>query len=148
MLLNQRDMKFSHIRRMIMKSNVTYSILIFLVVMAAVMTACSPAEKIYSDPFAYCAAVGTIDTPDARYTGPQISEQIINGFKTAAAWKQALSRWRCSRKRPSGAAWTTRSMPAILARTCPAIRKPIRIKPHPLQWKNTARPARTLNSFQ
>jgi hypothetical protein len=38
----------------------------------------------YSDPFAYCAAVGTVDTPDARYTGPKISQEIIAGYKSAA----------------------------------------------------------------
>ncbi len=63
----------------------------FLVLWMAGMAACSPqvptAERVsptptaspaltqatYSDPFAYCAAVGTIDAPDARYTGPKIS---------------------------------------------------------------------------
>jgi hypothetical protein len=28
----------------------------------------------FSDPFAYCAAVGTIDAPDARYTGPRVPD--------------------------------------------------------------------------
>ena len=41
-------------------------------------------QTTYSDPFAYCAAVGTVDTPDARYTGPQINQQIIDGYKKAA----------------------------------------------------------------
>jgi hypothetical protein len=34
----------------------------------------------YRDPSAYCAADVTIDPPDARYTRPQISDNIINGF--------------------------------------------------------------------
>jgi len=38
----------------------------------------------FTDPFAYCAAVGAMDSPDARYTGSQIPDEIINGFKKAA----------------------------------------------------------------
>ena len=41
-------------------------------------------QTTYSDPFAYCAAVGTVDTPDNRYTGPQINQDIIDGYKKAA----------------------------------------------------------------
>ena len=41
-------------------------------------------QDTYADPFAYCAAVGTIDAPDARYSGPHISDEIINGFISAA----------------------------------------------------------------
>jgi hypothetical protein len=37
----------------------------------------------YDDPFAYCQAVGTIDAPDARYTGPQIPEAIAQGLRNA-----------------------------------------------------------------
>jgi hypothetical protein len=28
----------------------------------------------FTDPFAYCAALGTIDAPDSRYTGPKVPE--------------------------------------------------------------------------
>ena len=61
-------------------------------------------QNTYSDPFSYCAAIGTIDTPDARYTGPKISDEIINGFIAAAGleastepmeiFKQTTI-WRC-----------------------------------------------------
>jgi hypothetical protein len=34
----------------------------------------------YSDPFAYCAAVGTIDTPDERYVGPKMPDSIVQGL--------------------------------------------------------------------
>jgi hypothetical protein len=58
----------------------------------------------YSDPFAYCAAVGTIDAPDARYSGPEISDEIVNGFIAAAGLQastepmdmfQKTTIWRC-----------------------------------------------------
>ncbi|HVM72278.1 MAG TPA: hypothetical protein VMT91_11005 [Anaerolineales bacterium] len=56
----------------------------------------------YSDPFAYCAAVGTIDAPDARYTGPAIPDSIIQamlkqGVITAQMPPefQKHSVWRC-----------------------------------------------------
>ncbi len=37
----------------------------------------------YSDPFAYCAAVGTIDEPDAHYVGPKVPEVIAKGLMKA-----------------------------------------------------------------
>ncbi len=43
-----------------------------------------PTAATFTDPFAYCAAVGTIDKPDARYTGTPVPDEIIAGFKTAA----------------------------------------------------------------
>ncbi len=61
-------------------------------------------QQTYTDPFAYCAAVGTIDIPDMRYTGPKITDAIINGYKDAAGlqastepmemFKQTTT-WRC-----------------------------------------------------
>jgi hypothetical protein len=58
----------------------------------------------YSDPFAYCAAVGQIDSPDARYTGPIMSDDLFKDYLTAAgldlnteypdSFKQATL-WRC-----------------------------------------------------
>ncbi len=58
----------------------------------------------YTDPFAYCAALGTIDAPDARYTGEAVPEVVIRGFIRAAelaAGDEALEMfrqttiWRC-----------------------------------------------------
>jgi hypothetical protein len=37
----------------------------------------------FSDPFAYCAALGTIDAPDSRYTGPKVPEAVAQGLKKA-----------------------------------------------------------------
>lgn len=36
-----------------------------------------------ADPFAYCAQVGTIDAPDARYAGPRVPLTIAEGVKRA-----------------------------------------------------------------
>jgi hypothetical protein len=56
----------------------------------------------FADPFAYCAAVGTIDSPDARYTGPELPDVIAEGLRDAYnATDVALevfargSFWRC-----------------------------------------------------
>jgi hypothetical protein len=47
--------------------------------------ACSPQPSVAtSDPFAYCTAVGTIDTPDSRYTGPRMPDAIAQGLKQAS----------------------------------------------------------------
>jgi hypothetical protein len=57
----------------------------------------------YSNPFSYCAAVGTIGVPDSRYTGPAIPDAIAQGLKKASGasssapldiFKQGSS-WRC-----------------------------------------------------
>jgi len=56
----------------------------------------------YNDPFAYCAGVGSIDTPDARYSGSKLPDAIIQGmieqgFLPAAmpAESQKYTVWRC-----------------------------------------------------
>ena len=38
----------------------------------------------YSDPFAYCAAAGTTDTPDVRYTGPHMPDVVAQGLRKAS----------------------------------------------------------------
>ncbi len=44
----------------------------------------SPTSATFTDPFAYCVAVGTIDTPDARYTGTPVPDSVIARYKQAA----------------------------------------------------------------
>jgi hypothetical protein len=62
----------------------------------------SEEQPSYSDPFAYCAAVGSIDSPDARYSGSKLPDAIIQGmiqqgFLPAAmpAESQKHTAWRC-----------------------------------------------------
>jgi hypothetical protein len=40
-------------------------------------------EGQFDDPFAYCAAVDTIDAPDARYAGPALPEAVARGLEAA-----------------------------------------------------------------
>jgi hypothetical protein len=55
------------------------------------------APQTFDDPFAYCAAVGTIDAPDSRWAGADIPPQVL------AAMQQELGQginpeatfWRC-----------------------------------------------------
>jgi hypothetical protein len=57
----------------------------------------------FSDPFAYCAAVGTVDAPDTRYAGPEVPEAIVLGLRQALDtpddapmdWFVAGTVWRC-----------------------------------------------------
>lgn len=67
-------------------------------------TTAAPASQSFTDPFAYCAAVGTIDAPDARYSGPQVPDEVINGYKKAAGLEASsepldvlkkTTIWRC-----------------------------------------------------
>ena len=64
----------------------------------------APSQQTFNDPFVYCAAVGTVDLPDSRYTGPKITDEIINGFKKAAGLETSTEPmemfkkttiWRC-----------------------------------------------------
>jgi len=63
----------------------------------------SPAESQYDDPFAYCAAVGTVDTLDARYNGPATPDSIIQGLieqgivsaDAPAEYLTETTVWRC-----------------------------------------------------
>lgn len=55
-----------------------------------------------SDPFAYCASVGTIDAPDARYTGDPIPDSLVQGMVAkglvtadAPAEFKRNAVWRC-----------------------------------------------------
>jgi putative hemolysin len=67
-------------------------------------------QSSYNDPFTYCAAVGTIDTPDERYTGDEMPASVIQGliqqgivsadaplaFQQNAVWRcMANSVWVC-----------------------------------------------------
>ena len=40
-------------------------------------------SSVFTDPFTYCAAVGTLDAPDARYTGPTVPEAVAKGLMKA-----------------------------------------------------------------
>lgn len=67
------------------------------------VAATASAAPPFTDPFSYCAAVGTIDTPDNRYTGPRIPKAIARGLKKAFAAPPTApltpflknSFWRC-----------------------------------------------------
>ncbi len=71
---------------------------------------CAPGESsasaaaTFTDPFAYCAAVGTIDAPDARYTGEQPPAAVVEGLRqvfnapadTPADFYNNGTFWRCA----------------------------------------------------
>jgi hypothetical protein len=58
---------------------------------------------VFTDPFAYCAVVGTIDAPDSRYTGPKVPEAVARGLMKAFGASAAAplepffhnTSWRC-----------------------------------------------------
>jgi hypothetical protein len=67
-----------------------------------------PTQETFSDPFAYCATVGQIDAPDARYTGPQMSDALFKDYLKAAGLDPAtnyppefrkMTIWRCMDKK-------------------------------------------------
>jgi hypothetical protein len=63
----------------------------------------------YADPFDYCAAVGTADTPGAPYAGPETPEEVVTALRSALGTPadapmepfKAGTFWRCM----GGQAW-------------------------------------------
>ena len=77
---------------------------LWIVLIALIAAGCSSAPKTYDDPFAYCAVVGTLDTPDARYTGAAVPDTVISGYLQAAGLSGSTepldvlrqsTTWRC-----------------------------------------------------
>jgi hypothetical protein len=56
----------------------------FIICLTFIVCACSNLptnpSTTFNDPFQYCAAVGTIDSYDSRYTGSKMPESLINGM--------------------------------------------------------------------
>ena len=80
-----------------------------LFILVSALPACAPAgSQSYTDPFAYCAEAGTIDVPDARYTGPALPDVIVQGYLKANSLDLSLAAdenftkmtsWRCMNSR-------------------------------------------------
>ena len=86
------------------KMNIAFACLVFGLV---TFTACTPAKvtapSTFSDPFAYCSAVGNMDQPDASYSGPKMPEAVAKGLQKASGASAdaplelfvSNSFWRC-----------------------------------------------------
>jgi hypothetical protein len=68
----------------------------------------NPTTETYTDPFAYCTTVGTIDKPDTRYNGPKVTDELIIGYLNASGMNPSspysdnfknLTIWRCMDKK-------------------------------------------------
>jgi hypothetical protein len=75
----------------------------FATICAVAPSVCMAAGATYADPAAYCAALGTIDSPDKRYTGEPIPDWIARALMRAtgaprdapiSVFKHA--EWRCA----------------------------------------------------
>jgi hypothetical protein len=56
-------------------------------------------QATFTHPFAYCAALGTIDAPDSRYTGPKVPDVVAQGLKKAfgaPAGRATVYEWQCT----------------------------------------------------
>jgi putative hemolysin len=73
---------------------------------ALMRSECKPGKPAaaFTDPFAFCAAVGTLDKPDARYTGPKTPDAVVAGVRKALGTKADApnqpfvdgTSWRCA----------------------------------------------------
>jgi len=61
------------------------------------LAAATPAAKTFNDPFAYCRAVGTIDYVDGRYSGPNVTREIVRALSLTEEASRDRVRWRCLR---------------------------------------------------
>jgi hypothetical protein len=72
-----------------MKSGLALSSVLLLIMAAlagcgsASAPAASATPATYTDPFAYCTAVGTIDSPGPDYTGTQVPASVAEGLRKA-----------------------------------------------------------------
>lgn len=57
------------------------------------VAAIGPTE--WTDPFSYCAAMGTIDFPDRRYAGPAVALAIVETLRVPASSPPDRVKWRC-----------------------------------------------------
>ncbi len=66
---------------------------------------CKPGKAAqFTDPFAYCAAAGTLDAPDSRYAGPKTPDAIVKGVRKALGTADDVplqpfvdgTTWRCT----------------------------------------------------
>jgi hypothetical protein len=78
------------------------SLLVVSILLGACGTTSAEAPASYIDPFAYCAAVGTVDAPDARYTGEAVPAAVVEALvrqgvvaADAPPEFQANAVWRC-----------------------------------------------------
>ena len=83
------------------RSGAPVALMVALVAVATIRPAL--ATERFEDPFVYCAAVGTIDAPDARYAGPTMPEAVARGLRAALGMPESAplrlfgrhAIWRC-----------------------------------------------------
>jgi hypothetical protein len=64
---------------------------------ALMLFGASPAlAQSFSDPVPYCQAVGTIDSPDARYTGPKLPDWMAAKLQLEPSQTKFME-WRCAK---------------------------------------------------
>jgi hypothetical protein len=68
---------------------------LFLLVMILLPLGSSAFAQSYADPMPYCKAVGTIDKPDARYTGPKLPAWMAKQLKMQPEQGKMME-WRCA----------------------------------------------------
>jgi len=67
----------------------------FAALLLTCLAASAAAAQSYSDPAAYCAAVGTIDKPDQRYVGPKLPDWMAAKLHLAPD-QATFMEWRCA----------------------------------------------------
>lgn len=78
---------------------------ILMCTLTLLLAGCSQqAKATFTDPFAYCAAVPNVDSPDARYTGEALPDALMSGYLQASGAApnaaadenfRKMTIWRC-----------------------------------------------------
>ena len=68
---------------------------LFLVSAVMLFAASSALAQSFTDPVPYCQAVGTIDSPDARYTGPKLPDWMAAKLRLEPSQPKFVE-WRCA----------------------------------------------------
>jgi hypothetical protein len=68
---------------------------LFLAAAVMLLTALPALAESFTDPVPYCQAVGTIDSPDARYTGPKLPAWMAGKLHLEPSQAKFME-WRCA----------------------------------------------------
>jgi hypothetical protein len=68
---------------------------LFLSVIAMMLATSAAFAQTFTDPVPYCKAVGTINKPDARYTGPKLPDWMAEKLNLKPSQGKMME-WRCA----------------------------------------------------
>ncbi len=86
-----------------MKMKARTLIIFLILLLAGCATGRGPSGGTYTDPFSYCASVGTVDVPGPPYEGPPVPDNLVKAVRktfgispmATEEWVRGKIKWRC-----------------------------------------------------